>query len=199
MAQRQSKGSSLAAASGQIGNLFGAMATLNAKYTAQTQGNNAAASGQAVLRILDALDQFMECVRYLNTRRSESAVLTLDSEAAVQDALYLMLRPWVTDLVPENPTDRVANRYTIKDFVTSASKCVIEAKFVRDRDHGKHISREIHDDIETYRHHASCRNLIFFIYDPDALIPDRGALDRQVRVERTYDGVPLTCYLVVKP
>ena len=152
-----------------------------------------------VQRVLKALDEFMECVRYLNTRRSTGAVLTLDSEAAVQDAIYLMLRPWVLDLIPENPTDKVAGRYVIKDFLSASAKTVIEAKYIRDVTHGKNITKELHDDIETYRHHPSCRFLVFFIYDPDALIPDHGALQRQIAVERIYDGVPLTCHLVVKP
>lgn len=56
--------------------------------------------------VLAALRSFTDIVRYLNTRRSAGAILDLKNEAAVQDALYLMLRPWVLDLVPENPTDK---------------------------------------------------------------------------------------------
>lgn len=170
---------------------------------ARKYGRNSIAAAESesvgVGRIVKALDEFMECVRYLNTRRSTTAVLTLDSEAAVQDAIYLMLRPWVLDLVPENPTDKVASRYSIKDFVSKSARTVIEAKYIRDAAHGKGISKELHDDIETYRHHTACRHLVFFVYDPDALIPDRAALERQIVVERLYDGVPLTCYLIVKP
>jgi hypothetical protein len=170
---------------------------LNKKYA---KSQSVPIDGQVtIVQILRALNEFGEVIRYLNTRRSAGAVLTLDSEAAVQDALYLMLRPWVTDLIPESPTEKIANRFTIKDFVSASAKCVVEAKYVRDRDHGRHISREIHDDIETYRHHSYCRHLIFFIYDPDVLIPDRGALERQVQVRRVYDDVPLDCHLIVKP
>lgn len=175
-----------------------AVSRLNQKYGAQSVGAVETES-LGVARILKALDEFMECVRYLNTRRSTSAILTLDSEAAIQDAIYLMLRPWILDLIPENPTDKVASRYTIKDFVSKSSLTVIEAKYIRDPAHGKNISKELHDDIETYRHHPACRNLIFFIYDPNALIPDRAALQRQICVERIYDGVPLICHLVLKP
>ncbi len=150
-------------------------------------------------QILGALGEFMECVRYLNTRRSTSAILTLDSEEAVQDAIYLMLRPWILDLVLENPTDKVANRYSIKDFISQSARTVIEAKYIRDATHGKNISKELHDDIEVYRHHSACRNLVFFIYDPNVLIPDRAALERQIVVERKYDGISLACHLVVKP
>lgn len=175
-----------------------AVAELNSKYGSASTA--AVASVQDVGRILKALDEFMECVRYLNTRRSTSAVLALNSEAAVQDALYLMLRPWVLDLVPETPTDKIASaRYTIQDFLSESAKTVIEAKFIRDAAHGKSITKELHDDIETYRTHPSCRHLVFFIYDPDVLIPDRAALRRQIAVERTYAGSPLTCHLVVKP
>ncbi len=149
--------------------------------------------------IIAALNQFQECVRYLNTRRSQGAVLNLESEADVQDAVYLMLRPWVHDLVWENPTDRVANRYTIKDFISRQARTVIEIKFVRDASHGRQISREMHDDIENYRHHSHCRTIVFFVYDPDSLIPDQETLRQQIEEPRSYGGRPLRCVLVVKP
>jgi len=177
----------------QLASICAGIAELNKKYGADNRGLLQEPSEPTIVEILKALDGFMECVRYLNTRRTEAAVLRLDSEGAVQDALYLMLRPWISDLVPENPTDRIASRYTIKDFLAVSAKTVMEAKYIRDREHGKQISREIHDDIETYRHHPACSHLVFFIYDPDALIPDRAALDRQVSTKRVYDGIPLNC------
>ncbi len=152
-----------------------------------------------VSRVVAALNSFGECVRYLNTRRSKGALLTLDSEAAVQDALYLMLRPWVEDLVAENPTDRIANRFSIKDFLSKRNRFVIEAKYVRDADHGKSIVKELNDDIETYRYHPSCDDLVFFIYDPDGLIPDGAALERHLSSERRYSDKILRCHAVIKP
>lgn len=153
----------------------------------------------SVEKVLEALHSFTDCARYLNTRRSGTALLSLDSEAAVQDALYLMLRPWISDLVPENPTDKIGNRYSIKDFISVASRIVIEAKFVRNADHGKSIVKEINDDIETYRYHGACDDLIFFIYDPEGLIPDAAALERHVRASRVYDQRVLRCHPVIKP
>ncbi len=149
--------------------------------------------------IVSALEQFTECIRYLNTRRSTGAKLSLESEADVQDAIYLMLRPWVLDLIHESPTNKVGNRFAIKDFVSPSAKTVIEAKFIRDQAHGKHIAKEIHDDIEVYRHHIDCEHLIFFIYDPDSLIPNVTALKSELVVDRVYGGRALFCYLIVKP
>lgn len=149
--------------------------------------------------VLAALHSFTDIVRYLNTRRSAGAVLDLKNEASVQDALYLMLRPWVLDLVPENPTDKVANRFSIKDFVSKENRFVIEAKFVRNTDHGKSLVKEVNDDIETYRYHAYCDDLVFFIYDPEGHIPDAAAMERHLKVARSYDGRTLRCHGVIKP
>jgi hypothetical protein len=152
-----------------------------------------------VSRVITALNSFSDCVRYLNTRRSTGALLNLDNEAAIQDALYLMLRPWIVDLVAENPTDRVANRFSIKDFLSKGNRLVIEAKYVRNAEHGRSIVKELNDDIETYRYHPSCDDLIFFIYDPDALIPDGAALERHLSSPRTYAEKTLRCHAVIKP
>src|SRR5215813_9070931 len=66
--------------------------------------------------VVAALNEFDACTRYLNTRRSAGAVIDIQSEADVQDVLYLLLRPWVVDLVYESPADKSGNRYAIKDF-----------------------------------------------------------------------------------
>lgn len=153
----------------------------------------------AIARIIAALNSFSECVRYLNTRRSKGAILQLDSEADVQDALYLMLRPWILDLTPENPNDRIANTYSIKDFLSKSNRCVIEAKFVRNKDHGKSIVSELNNDIENYRYHSHCDDLIFFIYDPNSLIPDSIALQAHLTSARAYGEKVLRCHAVIKP
>lgn len=110
-----------------------------------------------------------------------------------------MLRPWVSDLIPEDPSGKIGNRYTIKDFISSSARTIVEAKFVRDKEHGKSISKELHDDIETYRHHPQCDNIVFFVYDPDTYISDCDALKRAIHVARSYDGHALNVLLIVKP
>lgn len=187
-------GSNIVAEPSLMASVVGGLASLSSSQSARTR-----ATDLAVTDVLAALDEFPECVRYLNTRRSSGAVLSLDSEADVQDALYLILRPWVRDLVPETPTDKTGNRFTIRDFLSRSLRCVIEAKYVRNADHGKGISKEMHDDIEVYRHNPICDTIVFFIYDPDSLIPDQRELRRTIEQSRAYDGRPLSCKLIVKP
>lgn len=152
--------------------------------------------------VLLALSEFDACVRYLNTRRSAGAVINIESEADVQDVLYLLLRPWVVDLLYESPADKSANRYAIKDFSSAAGRFVIDAKYIRDKEHGRNISKELHDDIEMYRSHPRCDDLVFFVYDPDSLIPDQRALRAAIEVDRAYGRETMTtlkCHLIVRP
>lgn len=162
------------------------------------KGNDEKISHKSILR---ALEQFTECVRYLNVRRSGGTKLNLESEADVQDAIYLMLRPWVIDLAYESPDHKVGNRFAIKDFISRGAKTIIEAKYIRDETHGKQITKELHDDIEIYRHNQDCENLIFFIYDPNSFIPDVLALSKSIAVQRTYSDSSRTiaCHMVVRP
>jgi len=170
-----------------------ALSELADKHSAITPASKSLAD------ILSALSNFMECVRYLNTRRTTKTILSLDSEDAIQDAIYLMLRPWIPDIVPENPTDKVANRFLIKDFLIPSLKTVIEVKYVRDKNHGKNIAKEINDDIETYRYHHNCYTIVFFIYDPDAFIPDRSKLEQHILSERVYSEKTLNCHSIILP
>ena len=94
---------------------------------------------------------------------------------------------------------RTGNRYSVADFRSRSLRLFIEAKFVRDKQHGRSISKELHDDIEMYRQHPECDTIIFFIYDPDSNIPDQRELTRVIEEQRTYGGRALTCMLLVKP
>jgi hypothetical protein len=156
----------------------------------------------SVQSALQAVQEFGECVRYLNTRRSAGAIIDIRSEADVQDVLYLLLRPWIVDLIYESPADKSANRFVVKDFSSAAGRFVVDAKFIRDKDHGRLISKELHDDIEMYRTHPRCDDLICFVFDPDALIPDQRALREAIEIDRAYGQggeKKLRCHLIVKP
>jgi hypothetical protein len=189
MVERSSEHSATALALGELAALS---ASLRAGSSVPTPG---------VAPVLLAMREFDACIRYLNTRRSAGAIINIESEADVQDVLYLLLRPWIIDLAYESPADKTANRFVIKDFASASGRFVIDAKYIRDKDHGKNISKELHDDIEMYRAHPRCDDLIFFIYDPNLFIPDQRALREAIEVERFY-GVGgekrLNCYLIMK-
>jgi len=43
--------------------------------------------------------------------------INIESEADIQDVLYLLLRPWIIALPTSRPLIRQQNRFVIKDFV----------------------------------------------------------------------------------
>jgi hypothetical protein len=180
-----------------VADTLGNLATLGSGLRVK---NDAPSLG--IAPVLLALREFDACVRYLNTRRSEGAVINIRAEADVQDVLYLLLRPWIVDLTYESPGDKSGNRYAIKDFHSAGARFVLDAKYIRDKNHGRAISKELHDDIEMYRTHTRCDHLIFFIYDPDAFIPDQRSLREAIEIERAYGTSGekrLRCHLIVKP
>lgn len=190
MAETSTRFSSAAAA-------IGGLAQLGSKVDTEI-----ASQAPGFVSVMVALREFDACVRYLNTRRSAGAVIDIQSEADVQDVLYLLLRPWIVDLIHESPGDKSANRYVIKDFSSGVGRFVLDAKYIRDKEHGRLISKELHDDIEMYRTHPHCDNLIFFVYDPDALIPDQRALRTAIEIDRAYGPAGekrLRCHLIIKP
>jgi hypothetical protein len=42
-------------------------------------------------------------------------------------------------------------------------------------------------------------DLVFFIYDPDGLIPDGAARERDLSSDRRYSEKILSCHAVIKP
>jgi REase_DpnII-MboI len=146
--------------------------------------------------VISVLYQFDACLRYLKSRSRTS--ITVSDEYQLQDFIFLMTKPVISDLVPEEPNPRIASRFTIDDFVSKKLALILEAKYIRDRAHGKSISKELHDDIEMYRTNEHCSTIIFFIYDPGKFIPSAESLVKHIETKRTYDKKILTTICIVK-
>ncbi|MDA5341483.1 hypothetical protein [Stenotrophomonas maltophilia] len=121
----------------------------------------------------------------LTHRRKGTQPLSFGSEYDVQDLLHALLRPWVSDIRPEEFTPSYAGSSTRMDFLLPAHKLVIETKIVRDRVHAKRVGDELIVDIEHYRRHPSCQSLWCVIYDPDQLITNADGLKTDLQGPRS--------------
>ncbi len=81
-------------------------------------------------RLFRTLDSFPTLVGYLQGRRSDP-LLVMKNEAAVQDLLYLSLKPMLPELVFEEPTHKGAAGYSIGDFSLMSMKLILEVKYVK--------------------------------------------------------------------
>jgi len=123
--------------------------------------------------LLSLLEAFNDCVAYFRGRRVKAPILEVASEAAVQDVLFLMLKPVFPELTFEDPSPKSAASYAIKDLYFPSMKLVLEAKYVGSRADVKAIEKQLADDIWKYSAYPDCEYLIFFIYDPYPHIADR--------------------------
>ena len=73
-----------------LGSILSGVEMLVATYPRSDRQAEEPSGTISVESVLSALQSFTDITRYLNTRRSTGAMLELASEAAVQDALYLM-------------------------------------------------------------------------------------------------------------
>ncbi|MBS1155188.1 MAG: transposase [Proteobacteria bacterium] len=125
----------------------------------------------------------------LTHRRKGVQPLSFGNEYDVQDLLHALLRPWISDIRPEEFTPSYAGSSTRMDFLLPAHELVIETKIVRDRPHGKRIGDELIIDIEHYRKHPNCKILWCVVYDPDNLITNAQGLKNDLDGRRkSKDG-----------
>jgi hypothetical protein len=134
----------------------------------------------------------------LTHRRKGAQQLIFSNEYDVQDLLHALLRPWVSDIRPEEFTPSYAGSSTRMDFLLPAHGLVLELKFVRDRTHAKHIGDELIIDIEHYRVHPQCKVLWCVVYDPDNLLTNAEGLRTDLEGKRSReDGEMIVKMLVV--
>lgn len=121
----------------------------------------------------------------LTHRRKGSQPLSFGSEYDVQDLLHALLRPWVSDIRPEEFSPSYAGSSTRMDFLLPAHRLVIETKIVRDRAHARRVGDELIIDVDHYRRHPDCSALWCVIYDPDQLITNAEGLGSDLEGPRT--------------
>lgn len=123
----------------------------------------------------------------LTHRRKGLQPLSFRSEYDVQDLLHALLRPWISDIRPEEFTPSYGGSSTRMDFLLPAHQLVIETKIVRDRSHARSVGQELIIDIEHYRKHPACASLWCVIYDPEHLITNSEGLKKDLQGLRAFD------------
>ena len=147
--------------------------------------------------LLVILKNLRRAMHPLTHRRKGAVSLVFSSEYDIQDLLHALLRPWVTDIRPEEFTPSYAGSSTRMDFLLPAHKAVIEMKLVRDDAHAKRIGDELIIDIDHYRKHPQCEILWCVVYDPDHLIRNPESLKDLEGSRTTKDGTVEVKVLVV--
>lgn len=147
--------------------------------------------------LLVLLKNLPRAMHPLSHRRKGAVPLTFSSEYDIQDLLHALLRPWVSDIRPEEFTPSYAGSSTRMDFLLPAHKTVIETKLVRDALHAKRIGDELIVDIDHYRKHPGCEILWCVVYDAEHLIRNPESLKDLEGSRTSKDGTIEVKVLVV--
>ncbi len=118
-----------------------------------------------VLNIIFA--RFHKVARQLRTRYNDRPTLEIEDEYDVQDLLHSLLQLYFDDVRREEWTPSYAGGNSRQDFLLKTEKVVVEVKKTRASLKDKNLGEELIIDIEKYKSHPDCDNLICFVYDPE--------------------------------
>lgn len=118
-------------------------------------------------------------------RRKGAQPLLFTSEYDIQDLLHALMRPWISDIRPEEFCPSYAGSNTRMDFLLPAHNLVIETKRVRDKAHASKVGDELIIDIEHYRKHQKANHLWCVIYDPNLFISNPKGMINDLEGQRS--------------
>ncbi|MBM7620157.1 hypothetical protein JOC95_002010 [Bacillus tianshenii] len=113
---------------------------------------------------------FHKVARQLRNRYDNRPTLDVNDEYDVQDLLHSLLKLHFEDVRVEEWTPSYAGGSKRMDFLLKNEKTVIEVKKTRNNLADKKIGEQLLIDIETYKMHTDCNNLVCFVYDPEGRI-----------------------------
>ena len=151
----------------------------------------------ALFEVRRAVQSLTATVRSFNNREKGLAQWTITCEDDVRDLLYVMLRPRIFDITPEEPVPSKAGTHKFVDLCSNAVPFLIELKWIGRRGTWKKKVEEIYVDIQTYAKHPASRTVFFVIVDDVRDIQDPRQLERELTSPQTVDGVQIDVVLFV--
>ena len=109
-------------------------------------------------------------VKCLRGRYNNRNTIDVQDEYDVQDLLFAVLQLFFEDIRKEEWTPSYAGNCSRVDFLLKKEKIVIEVKKTRSSMKDKDLGEQLIIDIERYKVHPDCKQLICFVYDPEGRI-----------------------------
>ena len=110
---------------------------------------------------------FNRFAKQLRKRSRGQDPFTISDEYDVQYLLHSLLKLYFDDIRPEEPTHSYAAKSARMDFFVPDCEAVVEAKYVRSREHAKTVGEEIQHDVNQYATRSDCKHLFVLVHDPN--------------------------------
>ncbi len=115
---------------------------------------------------------FHRMAQQLLKRREGRPTLKINDEYDVQDLLHAVLLLDFPDVRNEEWNPSYAGGASRSDFLLKPQETVIEVKKTRKSLGARRIGEQLIVDIDKYKQHPQCSNLVCFVYDPESRIPN---------------------------
>jgi hypothetical protein len=141
-------------------------------------------------QVLKLVDFFNASASVVAKRQRGRPGIAITDEYDVQDLFHAFVIPIIPDVVPEDPTAKVAGRSSRLDFVSKEARLGFELKHVKSATSVTKIREEILIDERTYQEHPYIDTVIVFVADPESHIPlhERNAFERDLSQQVAVGG-----------
>ncbi|MFH1690288.1 MAG: hypothetical protein ABIE42_08630 [Candidatus Eisenbacteria bacterium] len=139
--------------------------------------------------------RFHVVARELERRHAGRAPFVLNDEYDVQDLLRALLRTHFDDVRTEDPAPSRAGASSRTDFLVKEPGIVVETKMAGPKLRDKQIGEQLIVDIERYKAHPDCKELVCLVYDPKKHLDNPAELENDL--SRRHDG--LSVFVIVIP
>lgn len=134
-------------------------------------------AGEPLSRIEGLCTRFHLVACQLEKRYDNRETLRIKDEYDVQDLFHSLLRIYFDDVRTEIWTPEYAGGSSRMDFLLNREGIVVETKMTRDGLTKKRLGEELLVDIAKYKNFQQCKQLVCFIYDPQAKLENPRGLE----------------------
>lgn len=146
--------------------------------------------------IINLFNRFHMICKQLRVRHDDRNTLDVCDEYDVQDLMHALLCIYFDDIRAEEWTPSYAGSCSRMDFLLKKEKIVIEIKKTRSGLQDKQVGEQLIIDIDRYKSHQDCKNLLCFIYDPEERISNPRGLESDLT--KVTDGLNVIVIVIQK-
>jgi hypothetical protein len=147
----------------------------------------------ASILVQNIFRSFPNVAHQLCRRHDDRATLKIKDEYDVQDLLHALLQLFFDAVRPEEWTPSYAGRSTRADFLLKKERIIVEAKMPRANLKQKQVVEQLTIDRAHYAGHPDCGLLLCFVYDPERLLDNPFAIERDLSTDKS---APTTIVIV---
>jgi len=149
---------------------------------------------EALYTLLQIFKKFHVSALQLTKRHNNRDTLIIVDEYDVQDFLHSLLKIHFNDIRPEEYTPSYAGSSSRIDFLLKDEKILVEVKYATSKLKDNKIGEQLIVDIERYKNHPDCENLICFVYNPNFNIKNPYGLEKDLSSKKDKLNIKVYIY-----